>query len=284
MANSVLQNPKVYLLETDFFTQFNLKADEVLDKGMCGEIVLAIPQAKPDLRRIVKKFSLLDEEHKVRNMRAFQAEVQFMQSLCHPYLTKCLIAGRCQDYQAICMYYYSRGTLDSQVGTLSMDLSELCISQVGCALRYLHRHNIAHLDVKLDNIFLDEDFNAILGDFGVAIELHPGQKTVPKSYCGGTPCYHGPERRGAADDKELDPYRLDSFALGVCMWALMMGRQPGLKIDYFYEARKNQDLPSYIRELLLKLLDRSPGKRVTIPGFLLRLRKKSIHRQVINSH
>ncbi|CAG5119841.1 unnamed protein product [Candidula unifasciata] len=284
MANSIVQNPKVCLLETDFFTQFELKVDEVLDKGMCGEVILAIPLAKPELRRVVKKFSLLDEENKIRSMQAFQNEVQFMQSLNHPYIVKILIAGQCKDYLAICMYYYSRGTLDNYVGILSLDLSELCISQVACALRYLHKNNIAHMDVKLDNIFLDDDFNAILGDFGLAVELQPDQKTLPKSVCGGTTCYYAPERIGSPDDKQLDPYRMDAFSLGVCMWAAMLGRDPDHDIDYYYEATQNQDLPAYIRELLLKLLDPNPGKRLTVDGFLLRLRQKGIHRHLIDSH
>lgn len=208
MANSILCNPTVCLIEGDFFSKFKLKVEEVMDSGMCGDIVLAIPVANPEARRVVKKFTLLDEENKVRNMQAFQAEVQFMQSFNHEYIAKCLVAGQCSDYLAICMYYYPRGTLDIQLGQLDLNLSEMCIAQVGCALRYLHKNNVAHLDVKLDNVFLDADFNAILGDFGLAVALKPDQKTVPKSSCGGTPCYYAPERKGAADDTQLDPYKV----------------------------------------------------------------------------
>lgn len=216
MSGSIIVTPKVYPVEGDFFTKYKLKVEKVLDEGMCGEIVLAIPLEKPEAHRVVKKFTLLDEEHRIRNMEAFHAEVQFMQSCNHRFITKCIIAAQCTDYLAICTYYYPRGTLDSYVGHLDLQLSELCIIQVACALRYLHRNNVVHLDIKLDNIFLDGEFNAILGDFGLAMALQPHQKTVKKSECGGTPCYYAPERRGAPDDKQLDPYKVSYFIVAVC--------------------------------------------------------------------
>jgi serine/threonine protein kinase len=40
--------------------------------------------------------------------------------------------------------------------------------QMLSALRTLKQAEIAHLDLKLENIFLDEDFNIKLGDFGYA--------------------------------------------------------------------------------------------------------------------
>ena len=40
--------------------------------------------------------------------------------------------------------------------------------QVVEALHFLHTINIAHLDLKLENVFVDKDFNIKLGDFGFA--------------------------------------------------------------------------------------------------------------------
>ncbi|CAG5130672.1 unnamed protein product [Candidula unifasciata] len=284
MARSVLGNAKVYQIEGDFFTKFKLEAEEVIDSGMCGDIVLAIPLEKPEVRRVVKKFTLLDQDSNVTNQETFEAEVKFMQTCDHPYITKCLVAGVCKDYLAICMYYYPRGTLDNYVGNLSLDLSELCVIQVACALRYLHENNLVHMDVKLDNVFLDADFNAVLGDFGLALELQPQQKTVGRSMCGGTPCYYPPERKGATDNTQLDPYKMDAYCLGVVLWALLMERDPDDGIDYFFEARRKQRLPTHLRELLLKLLDKSPSRRITVADFLKKLRRDSVHRRIIDRY
>lgn len=211
MAASFVRSPVVYDLEgEDFLSKFKLQFEKVLDVGMCGEIVLAIPLQKPNARRVVKKFSLLDEDSKASSQLHFECEVKFMQSFDHRNLMKCIIAGKSPEYLAICMPYYWRGTLDCYIGDVGLQQSEILVTQVACALRYLHRNNVAHLDVKLDNIFLDDDFNAILGDFGLAVELPKERRTLAKGKCGGTRAYFAPERIGAPESTELDVYKVSS--------------------------------------------------------------------------
>ena len=39
------------------------------------------------------------------------------------------------------------------------------------ACQYLHRRNIIHRDLKLGNLFLNEDMELKIGDFGLATKL-----------------------------------------------------------------------------------------------------------------
>lgn len=45
----------------------------------------------------------------------------------------------------------------------------------GCA--YLHDHNVIHRDLKLGNLFLDDDLRIKIGDFGLATKIEfPGER------------------------------------------------------------------------------------------------------------
>ena len=61
------------------------------------------------------------------------------------------------------------------------------------ALDYMHNQGLAHRDLKCENIFLDENFNLILADFGFAgpIQGRDGEGKL-KTYL-GTSNYKAPE-------------------------------------------------------------------------------------------
>lgn len=92
--------------------------------------------------------------------------------------------------------------------------------QLLTALAYCHRKSIAHRDIKLENILLDDSNNVKLIDFGFSTCI-PNDKKI-KMFC-GTPSYMAPE---IVNKEEYAGPPADIWASGVLLFALMNGRFP----------------------------------------------------------
>jgi polo-like kinase 1 len=88
-------------------------------------------------------------------------------------------------------------------------------------VRYLHKNNIIHRDLKLGNVFLDGNIDLKVGDFGLATQLvHPEERK--RTLC-GTPNYIAPE---ILENHNGHSFEVDIWSLGVIMYTLLIGRPP----------------------------------------------------------
>lgn len=95
---------------------------------------------------------------------------------------------------------------------------------------HLHSKSIVHRDIKLDNILIidaSEGVTAKLADFGFATQLVPGENHLA-SFKGTRRGYMAPEIHSCREDpnKKYDTKAADIFALGVVLFALVLGRLP----------------------------------------------------------
>jgi polo-like kinase 1 len=92
--------------------------------------------------------------------------------------------------------------------------------QVLDGLEYLHSQKIIHRDLKLGNLFLNENMCVKIGDFGLATKIDfYGEKK--KTIC-GTPNYIAPEIL----ESKGHSYEVDVWSFGVIMYTLVYGRPP----------------------------------------------------------
>lgn len=101
-------------------------------------------------------------------------------------------------------------------------------------IEYLHQNSVAHMDLKLENILLGQDFKLKICDFDIA--LWKNQYMLGK----GTRNYRAPEIQ---ECQCSDPYAADIYSAGVILFLLMTGCFPyveGTTIDGkdFYELLK----------------------------------------------
>jgi serine/threonine protein kinase len=100
------------------------------------------------------------------------------------------------------------------------------------ALAYLHARNIAHRDVKPENLLLDADNNIMLADFGLSVCVED-ENAVTRA---GTMDYMAPEvlvcplKRLPTDYKDRKDLaysvKVDSWSIGVLAFELIVGRTP----------------------------------------------------------
>ncbi|CAN0928289.1 Somatic embryogenesis receptor kinase 1 [Linum grandiflorum] len=113
-------------------------------------------------------------------------------------------------------------------------------------LSYLHNHcnpKIIHHDVKAANILLDEEFEPVVGDFGLATLMDYKATHVTANVC-GTLGYIAPEYLSTGRSSE----KIDVFAYGIMLLELITGQKP---FDLARLASEHNDLLlDWVTELL----------------------------------
>jgi serine/threonine protein kinase len=97
--------------------------------------------------------------------------------------------------------------------------------EIALALDYAHRRGVIHLDIKPENILLQEG-HAVIADFGIAraVSNSPSDDTRERAMpILGTPSYMSPEQAVGARDVDG---RSDIYSLGCVLYELATGERP----------------------------------------------------------
>jgi len=138
-------------------------------------------------------------------------------------------------------------------------------------MEYMDKKDVAHRDLKLENLLVDENLNLKVADFGFAKNENVKQL---KSYK-GTHTYMAPEIREA---KFYNGKKVDIFSAGVILFILTQGIFPfqaAKKEDHYYKmiikgdkasyfkATGSQDLSPEFKDLFFRMCAYDPKKRIS---------------------
>jgi serine/threonine protein kinase len=170
------------------------------------------------------------------------------------------------------MELLSRGSLCErlqQAGPLPWPLAALYLSQIAAALQHAHNHGIVHRDLKPTNLFFGEDGRIVLGDFGIARDVHDAEGT-DSGKAVGTFAYMSPEQicaEGAITGKT------DLYSLGCVAYEMLAGKPPftGANFAQIWDQHlhaepralraQGVDCPQWLEQLVMQLLEKNQHQR-----------------------
>ncbi|KAK8259098.1 hypothetical protein V6Z11_D13G034300 [Gossypium hirsutum] len=160
--------------------------------------------------------------------KSFMTEVQTIGSIHHFNLVS-LIGFCAQKFNRLLVYeYMANGSLDRWIFNKNRDLAlgwqirKKIILDIAKGLAYLHEdcnQKIVHLDIKPQNILLDEHFNAKVSDFGLSKLIGKDQSRVITTMR-GTPGYMAPEWLSSVITEKVDVY-----SFGIVVLEILCGRR-----------------------------------------------------------
>ncbi len=140
------------------------------------------------------------------------------------------------------------------------------LHDIADALDYAHRQDIIHRDVKPSNIIVTGEGNAVLTDFGLALNAVEG--TIGNTF--GSVHYIAPEQ--AISSAQAVP-QSDQYSLGIVAYEMLTGRVPFDDASAMSVALKhisdpppppselNPNVPPEVEQVLLRVLDKEVSNR-----------------------
>jgi len=215
--------------------------------------------------KIIPKINMKSEADKTR----FEGEIKVIITMNHPGVIKVMDFLADSNFYFLIMEFCSGGTLLSQAPggdrVIREDDTKIIFKQLLESIDYMHKKSIAHRDLKLENVMLDEKGNIKIVDFGFSRFAESG--TLCVTPC-GTPAYAAPE---VLSGIQYDGPLADMWSLGVCLYVLLTGNLPwksGNQVVLYNQIRNAAyEIPSnlsrYASDLISRLLCLNPLQRLT---------------------
>ena len=194
-------------------------SSKLIGKGAFARVYKGSLVADKNIKVAIKWYKkkwLLDKD-----IKAIEDEVKVLSTLDHPNIVKLIEVFQDDDYIYIVMEYIKGQTLSEWVKNEKMfsesDVAHV-MHQLVSTVNYCHSNCVAHRDIKLDNIIIDDNLKVTLIDFGLSKNFW---KTKIMKSTTGSPLFMAPE---VLQKKYSN--KCDVWSIGVVMYVLLSKRLP----------------------------------------------------------
>ncbi|XP_029565451.1 calcium/calmodulin-dependent protein kinase kinase 2 isoform X2 [Salmo trutta] len=208
--------------------------------------------------------------------RVYQ-EIAILKKLDHPNVVKLVevLDDPGEDHLYMVFELVKQGAVMEEMPTdkpLNKDQARFYFQDLLRGIEFLHYQRIIHRDIKPSNLLVGEDGHIKIADFGVSNQFE-GEDALLTSTV-GTPAFLAPETLSETR-KNFSGKALDIWAMGVTLYCFVFGVCPFMdeRILSLHQKIKTQpvELPEHadisddLKDLLLKMLDKNPESRISIP-------------------
>ncbi|RMZ87627.1 hypothetical protein DV736_g5149, partial [Chaetothyriales sp. CBS 134916] len=172
----------------------------------------------------------------------FRTELQIHAKMQHPNIVDFLCAFTHDHHTYVVLEICANGNLTDMVkarSCLSLPEVRRFLIQICGGVRYMHKRNVIHRDLKMGNIFLDGNMNIRIGDFGLAAVM--ADESDRRTTLCGTPNYIAPEILSRSGSRGHDN-KVDTWAIGIICYALLVGTPP-------FQSKTQQEIYAKLKTL-----------------------------------
>lgn len=228
----------------------NYYINNKIDEGGYGKIYLV--EGVNDHKKYALKI-LKEEKNSEEDIDQFNKEIKFLgilsdkeNDLDSNYIPRIYASGNLRigeeiyDNLAFVLDLAERGDLFLYVfnsnNGLSEKFSKFIFKKIVEGIKFCHENFICHFDIKIENILLDNDYNPLIADFGLAEELKDSEGNI-RNFSGerGTKYAMSPEM--FEEGQQYSGVKADIFSLGVLLLAMVLKKR-GFRVAHDNERYK----------------------------------------------
>lgn len=232
--------------------------------------------------KIIDKPTVSDESR----VTSYMNEIKTLSQIYHPNIISIYNYFRSENHLYILLEYCANGSLVNKIekdGPYELEEFLEMSKKLLDAIAYLHQNNIAHGDIKPDNILFDEDYRPKLGDFGLSTLGNPSEL---KTNFSCSPAYASPEQLLRIP---YDPFKADMWSYGITCYYISIGTLPfkGKNIKELIAKHGKLDILGdtniYLDNLLMWTLAINPQERMSADELLNKKMFQGTSRQILIS-